>query len=176
MSNSSPAFSRAAACSCRKSIENDFKSLVFTQSQSLSQKLSQNLLPAQRTATLLRRALYRSATIGWAICRLAARDANAAHRRGLGDLDSDGLALKLAWIGLVGVLPTILLTLVVGHVADRFDRKAIVSVTSLVLSVAAVGLATCRIIRDRSWPFMAACWRVGLRDGFSGREHERSCR
>jgi len=50
-------------------------------------------------------------------------------------------ALALAWIGLVGVLPTILLTLVVGHVADRFDRKVIVGVTSLVLSVAAVGLA-----------------------------------
>jgi MFS family permease len=49
--------------------------------------------------------------------------------------------LALAWIGLVGVLPTILLTLVVGHVADRFDRKAIVGIASLVLSVAAVGLA-----------------------------------
>ena len=52
-----------------------------------------------------------------------------------------GSPIKLAWIGLVGVLPTILLTLVVGHVADRFDRKAIVSLTSLVLSVASVGLA-----------------------------------
>jgi MFS family permease len=52
-----------------------------------------------------------------------------------------GSPIKLAWIGLVGVLPTILLTLVVGHVADRFDRKAIVSLTSLVLSAAAVGLA-----------------------------------
>jgi MFS family permease len=50
-------------------------------------------------------------------------------------------ALALAWIGLVGVLPTILLTLVVGHVADRFDRKAIIGVTSLVLAVASVGLA-----------------------------------
>ncbi|HEX3998974.1 MAG TPA: MFS transporter [Pirellulales bacterium] len=50
-------------------------------------------------------------------------------------------AAALAWIGLVGVLPTILLTLVVGHVADRFDRKAIIGVTSLVLAAAAVGLA-----------------------------------
>lgn len=49
--------------------------------------------------------------------------------------------LALAWIGLVGVLPTILLTLVVGHVADRFDRKAIIGITALVLSAAAVGLA-----------------------------------
>ena len=49
--------------------------------------------------------------------------------------------IALAWIGMVGVLPTILLTLVVGHVADRFDRKAIVSITSLLIAVAAVGLA-----------------------------------
>jgi len=49
--------------------------------------------------------------------------------------------IALAWIGLVGVLPTILLTLVVGHVADRFDRKTIIGVTSLVEAMAAVGLA-----------------------------------
>jgi MFS family permease len=60
--------------------------------------------------------------------------------------------LALAWIGLVGVLPTILLTLVVGHVADRFDRKAIVSITSLVLCVAAVGLA---IVSFRHGPILA---------------------
>lgn len=49
--------------------------------------------------------------------------------------------LALAWIGLVGVLPTILLTLVVGHTADRFDRRTIIGVTSLVLATASIGLA-----------------------------------
>ena len=47
----------------------------------------------------------------------------------------------LAYIGLVGVLPTILLTLVVGHAADRFNRKTIIGITSLVIALAAVGLA-----------------------------------
>jgi MFS family permease len=49
-------------------------------------------------------------------------------------------ALDLAWIGLTGVVPTILLTLFVGHVADRFDRKAIIGITSLVLAAAGIGL------------------------------------
>jgi len=50
-------------------------------------------------------------------------------------------AMALAWIGLVGVIPTILLTLVVGHAADRFERKQIVRITLLVIALAAVGLA-----------------------------------
>ncbi len=49
--------------------------------------------------------------------------------------------LALAWIGLVGVLPTILLTLVVGHAADHFNRKTIIGITAVVLSVASIGLA-----------------------------------
>ena len=49
--------------------------------------------------------------------------------------------MALAWIGLVGVLPTILLTLVVGHAADRFSRKQIVRITLLVIALSSLGLA-----------------------------------
>jgi MFS family permease len=61
-------------------------------------------------------------------------------------------ALDLAGIGLTGVIPTIALTLFVGHVADSFDRKAIIGITSLVLAVAGIGLA---LVSYYHWPVLA---------------------
>ena len=55
-----------------------------------------------------------------------------------------GSALDLGLIGLVQFVPTIGLTLVVGQVADRFDRRAIVGVcyVAQVVATAALGLGT----------------------------------
>lgn len=49
--------------------------------------------------------------------------------------------LALGLIGLVQVLPVMLLALPAGHVADRFDRKWIVVITTLLAALSALGLA-----------------------------------
>lgn len=51
-----------------------------------------------------------------------------------------GSALALGWVGLVQILPVILLSLPAGHMADRFNRKRIVMVTQVMLSLASLGL------------------------------------
>ena len=48
----------------------------------------------------------------------------------------------LGMVGLVQFLPMLLLTLIVGHVADRFDRKTIVSLCQIVEASTVAGLAT----------------------------------
>jgi MFS family permease len=50
-----------------------------------------------------------------------------------------GRALDLAWVGLAQFAPAFLLTLVTGHVADRFDRRWVLAVTAAV-KLAALGL------------------------------------
>jgi len=50
-------------------------------------------------------------------------------------------ALALGIVGLVQVLPVLLLSLVTGHVADRYDRKTVVVLSQLVLVATAFGLA-----------------------------------
>jgi MFS family permease len=50
-------------------------------------------------------------------------------------------ALALGLVGLVQLLPVLLLVFVVGHVADRYDRKAVVVGSRAVLIVSSLGLA-----------------------------------
>jgi MFS family permease len=50
-------------------------------------------------------------------------------------------AFYLGLVGLVQFLPVILLTLVVGHVADRYDRKLIISLSQIVEALAVFLLA-----------------------------------
>ena len=52
-----------------------------------------------------------------------------------------GSALVLGVVGLIQVLPIIALTLPAGHVADQFDRKRTVVLTSMMLALCSVGLA-----------------------------------
>ncbi len=47
----------------------------------------------------------------------------------------------LGLVGLVQVTPVILLALIAGHVADRFNRKRIVLITQLLVGICSVGLA-----------------------------------
>jgi MFS family permease len=51
--------------------------------------------------------------------------------------------LALGMVGLVQFLPMLLLMLVVGHVADRFDRKTIISVCQIVEATTVGSLAVC---------------------------------
>jgi len=53
-----------------------------------------------------------------------------------------GSALALGFVGLVQFLPAFALVLVVGHAADRFDRRHVLRVCQLVAIVAVVTLAT----------------------------------
>lgn len=52
-----------------------------------------------------------------------------------------GSAFALGLVGLVQVLPVIVLALIAGHVADRFDRKRVVFITQLLLGIGSLGLA-----------------------------------
>jgi len=52
-----------------------------------------------------------------------------------------GRAFDLGLVGLAQFLPMLLLTLLVGHAADRYDRRVIVSVCQLVQAAASVTLA-----------------------------------
>lgn len=52
-----------------------------------------------------------------------------------------GSALDLGLVGLVQFVTQIFLTLVVGHVADRYDRRAIIGVCRVVSALAAAALA-----------------------------------
>ena len=49
---------------------------------------------------------------------------------------------SLGMVGLVQFLPMLLLTLLVGHVADRFDRKIIISICQAIESITVMLLAT----------------------------------
>ncbi|HXP74081.1 MAG TPA: MFS transporter [Stellaceae bacterium] len=55
--------------------------------------------------------------------------------------DLTGSALDLGLVGLVQFVPVVALALVVGHVADRYDRRRVVRIAQLVEAAAAVGLA-----------------------------------
>jgi MFS family permease len=55
--------------------------------------------------------------------------------------DLTGSALDLGLIGLAQFLPVVLLTLAIGHVADRYDRRAIIAVCQLAEAAALIALA-----------------------------------
>src|SRR5437868_15401507 len=49
--------------------------------------------------------------------------------------------LDLGIVGLIQLIPLLALTLVTGQVADRYDRRALIRITQIVKTVAAVALA-----------------------------------
>jgi len=55
-----------------------------------------------------------------------------------------GSALDLGLVGLVQFVTQIVLTLVVGQAADRYDRRAIIGLCRLVSALAAAALAAAR--------------------------------
>src|SRR5512132_3676834 len=63
------------------------------------------------------------------------------------DITRDPLALGI--VGLVAFLPAIGLALVTGHVADRFDRRAVLLVCYALTVIAAAGLFACAFSGSR---------------------------
>jgi MFS family permease len=57
-----------------------------------------------------------------------------------------GSALPLALVGLTQMVPMILFTLPAGHFADTHDRKKIISVSTLILSAASLGLTLSSVL------------------------------
>jgi MFS family permease len=52
-----------------------------------------------------------------------------------------GSAMSLAWVGLVQVLPVVVLALFAGQVADRFNRRTVISIAVSTVGLASLGLA-----------------------------------
>lgn len=57
--------------------------------------------------------------------------------------DRTGSALALGYVGLVQVVPMVLLVLVAGAAADRFDRRRVLAATNVVVIVASALMAWC---------------------------------
>lgn len=75
-------------------------------------------------------------------------------------------ALALGLVGLVQVLPVILLSLVAGHVADRFNRKRVVIYSRAVLVCCAIGLAVLSV-QQGPIPLVYAClFLIGVSHAF----------
>ena len=55
--------------------------------------------------------------------------------------DLTGSALDLGLVGLVQFIPYVPLAIVIGHIADRYDRRAVVRVCQIVKALAAAALA-----------------------------------
>jgi MFS family permease len=55
-------------------------------------------------------------------------------------------ALALGFVGLVQIIPTLLLSLPAGYLADRFNRKRIMLLTLLVITLSSLGLTTLSIL------------------------------
>src|SRR5208282_2504531 len=55
--------------------------------------------------------------------------------------DRTGSALALGLVGLMQMIPMFLFTLPAGHVADNFDRKRVVVLTTALLAASSVGVA-----------------------------------
>jgi MFS family permease len=86
------------------------------------------------------------------------------HNVGLGWLvyDRTGSALALGLIGLAAFLPALLLALLAGAAADRFDRRRIVTVCYALIALADGGLLLCALAPDAPvWPIYALTVLVG---------------
>jgi MFS family permease len=66
-----------------------------------------------------------------------------------------GSALPLAFVGLTQMVPMILFTLPAGHLADTYDRKKIILITTLILALASLGLTvSSALIAPLAWIYV----------------------
>ena len=75
--------------------------------------------------------------------------------------------LALGWLGLVEAIPALSLVLFGGHVADRYDRRTIILLTSALATACAVALAL--LSRDPALslgPILAVIFVTGVASGF----------
>lgn len=76
---------------------------------------------------------------------------------------------KLGMIGLVQFLPQLCLTLIVGHAADRFDRRRIVQICQLLESLLAALLALACMLHQQNLGLIFACASlIGMTRAFEG--------
>ncbi len=96
--------------------------------------------------------------------RVATGLAMQVHNVGVGWLvyDRTGSALALGLVGLAAFLPALLLALVAGAVADRFDRRLIVTTCWGIIAVGEMGLLYCAVNPDLTvWPIYGFTVLVG---------------
>ncbi|MDG5493358.1 MULTISPECIES: MFS transporter [Azospirillaceae] len=81
--------------------------------------------------------------------------------------DVSGSALALGFVGLAEFLPSILLVLITGHVADRFDRRRIINVCQT-LDIIAMMLLWMALWNDNApiWPAFIAVFILGVGRAF----------
>ncbi|MFL5708542.1 MAG: MFS transporter [Chloroflexota bacterium] len=78
-----------------------------------------------------------------------------------------GDPLALGWLGLVEAIPALSLVLFGGHVADRRDRRAIILITSAVVTLSALALALLSLDPALTLvPILAVIFVTGLASGF----------
>jgi len=102
--------------------------------------------------------------------RVATGLAMQVHNVGVGWLvyDKTGSALALGLVGLAAFLPALLLALIAGAVADRFDRRLIVSTCWTIVALGEIGLLYCAVTPGLPvWPIYAFTVLVGSCRAFS---------
>jgi MFS family permease len=88
---------------------------------------------------------YRRYLIGWVTALVGTRIQSVAV--GWEIYQRTGDALALGFVGLAQALPTILLALPAGYLADRFDRRRIVMLSVAGMAAASLGLAALSLLR-----------------------------
>ncbi len=83
--------------------------------------------------------LYRAYTIGWFIAMLGTRIQSVAIAWEMYQRTGD--ALSLGMVGLAQALPTMLLALPAGYLADRFDRAKLVMLSLVLMTLTSAALA-----------------------------------
>lgn len=84
-------------------------------------------------------AAYRKYVIGWLIAALGTRIQTVAI--GWEMYQRTGEALSLGLVGLMQAIPTMLLALPAGYIADRFNRRNIVALSLAGMTLTSIGLA-----------------------------------
>jgi MFS family permease len=82
---------------------------------------------------------YRAYTIGWFIAMIGTRIQSIAIAWEMYQRTGDALSLGL--VGLAQALPTMVLALPAGYLADRFDRAKVVMISLVAMTLTSIGLA-----------------------------------
>ncbi len=76
-------------------------------------------------------------------------------------------AFALGLVGLVQVIPVLLLSLPAGHVADQYNRKRIVLITQVMLSMCSLGLAYLSYTQGALWLIYLCLLGIGFSRAFN---------
>lgn len=95
--------------------------------------------PKRDPYAAFRSKLYRAYTIGWFVAMLGTRIQSVAIAWEMYQRTGDALSLGL--VGLAQALPTMLLALPAGYLADRFNRAKLVMVSLVLMTLTSIALA-----------------------------------